>query len=37
VTAVVLLGSVAIGCVAAAHLLASVGWARRSPAVAIAL
>jgi Zn-dependent protease with chaperone function len=37
VTAVFLLGSVAIGCVAAAHLLASAGWARRSPAVAIAL
>ncbi len=36
-TAIVLLGSVAIGCVAAAHLLASAGWARRSPAVAIAL
>ncbi len=35
--AVVLLGTVAIGCVAAAHLLASASWPRRSPAVAIAL
>jgi len=37
VVAVVLLGTVAIGCVAAAHLLASASWPRRSPAVAIAL
>jgi Zn-dependent protease with chaperone function len=35
--AVFLLGAVAIGCVAAAHLLASASWSRRSPAVAIAL
>jgi hypothetical protein len=32
-----LLGAVAIGCVAAAHLLAGASWPRRSPAVAIAL
>jgi Zn-dependent protease with chaperone function len=35
--AVFLLGAVAIGCVAAAHLLAGASWPRRSPAVAIAL
>ena len=35
--AVFLLGAVAIGCVPAAHLLASASWPRRSPAVAIAL
>jgi Zn-dependent protease with chaperone function len=35
--AVVLLGMVAVGCVAAAHLLARASWPRRSPAVAIAL
>ena len=35
--AVVLLGTVAVGCVAAAHLLACASWPRRSPAVAIAL
>ena len=35
--AVVLLGMVAVGCVAAAHLLAGATWPRRSPAVAIAL
>ena len=35
--AVVLLGTVAVGCVAAAHLLAAANWPRRSPAVAIAL
>ena len=35
--AVLLLGAVAIGCVPAAHLLASASWPRRSPAVAIAL
>ncbi|HUZ54863.1 MAG TPA: M56 family metallopeptidase [Streptosporangiaceae bacterium] len=35
--AVYLLGAVAIGCVPAAHLLASASWPRRSPAVAIAL
>ncbi|MGN6793909.1 MAG: M56 family metallopeptidase [Streptosporangiaceae bacterium] len=35
--AVFLLGAVAIGCVAAAHLLAGATWPRRSPAVAIAL
>ena len=35
--AVFLLGGVAIGCVAAAHLLAGATWPRRSPAVAIAL
>jgi bla regulator protein blaR1 len=37
VVAVVLLGTVAVGCVAAAHLLAGATWPRRSPAVAIAL
>jgi len=37
VIAVVLLGTVAVGCVAAAHLLAAATWPRRSPAVAIAL
>jgi Zn-dependent protease with chaperone function len=36
-SAVFLLGAVAIGCVPAAHLLASASWPRRSPAVAIAL
>jgi Zn-dependent protease with chaperone function len=36
-TAVILLSAVAIGCVPAAHLLASARWPRRSPAVAIAL
>ena len=35
--AVFLLGVVAIGCVAAAHMLASASWPRRSPAIAIAL
>jgi Peptidase family M48 len=35
--AVFLLGAVAIGCVAAAYLLAGASWSRRSPAVAIAL
>jgi bla regulator protein blaR1 len=35
--AVFVLGAVAIGCVPAAHLLASASWPRRSPAVAIAL
>jgi hypothetical protein len=35
--AVFLLGAVAIGCVAAAHLLAGASWVRRSPAVGIAL
>lgn len=35
--AVIVLGAVAIGCVPAAHLLASAQWPRRSPAVAIAL
>ena len=36
-SAVFLLVGVAIGCVAAAHLLAGAAWPRRSPAVAIAL
>jgi hypothetical protein len=35
--ATVLLGAVAIGCVAAASLLAGASWSRRSPAIAIAL
>ncbi len=35
--AVLLLGAVAVSCVAAAHLLAGATWPRRSPAVAIAL
>jgi bla regulator protein blaR1 len=37
VVGVILLGMVAVGCVAAAHLLAGATWPRRSPAVAIAL
>jgi len=37
VIAVALLGTVAVGCVVAAHLLAAATWPRRSPAVAIAL
>ena len=35
--AVAVLGAVSIGCVAAAHLLTSAQWPRRSPAVAVAL
>lgn len=35
--AIFLLGAIAIGCVAAAHMLAGASWPRRSPAVAIAL
>jgi Zn-dependent protease with chaperone function len=34
---VIVLGAVAIGCVLAARLLAGASWARRSPAVAIAI